>query len=60
MKHLITKEPTEELELDVEDGKFCLIQRVKEPGGMMVRVVIMNQIEALKLNRAISEEILKR
>ena len=59
MKHLITKEPTEELELNVEDGRYCLIQRYNTPDGQRTKVVIMNKREALKLNQAISEEILK-
>ena len=59
MKHQITKEPTEEIELDVEDERYCLIQRYDTPDGRQTKVIIMNQQEALKLNQAISEEILK-
>ncbi|KKK60849.1 hypothetical protein LCGC14_3020220 [marine sediment metagenome] len=58
MKHLITKEPTEEIELDVEDGRFCLIQRIKEPDGISTKVIVMNKREALKLHKALGEEIL--
>jgi len=59
MKHQITKESDEELELNVEDDKFALVQRVKGPDGMKVKVVIMNKREALRLYQAISDEILK-
>lgn len=59
MIHIITKEPTEELELSVKDERYCLIQRVQGSDGFVAKVIIMNKREALRLNQAISEEILK-
>ena len=56
-KYLITDEPTEELELRVEDGRYTLIQTYKTPDGERRKVVIMNKREVLELHQAIGKEI---
>jgi len=58
MKHAITNEATEQIDLDVQDERFSLIERTKKEDGWKVKVVILNKREALKLHQAISEEIL--
>ena len=57
MKYQITSEPTEKLELDVQDDRFSLIHRVKGDDGWKVKVIILNKRGALNLYLAIGEEI---
>ena len=61
MKYTIANEPNEQLDLDVQDGRFNLIQRLKEMGdNWRVKVIIMNKREALKLHQAIQQEVLNK
>ncbi len=55
----ITNEPTEELELQVEEVTYALVQRIKTPDGVRPKVIVMNKREVLKLYRVIEEEVQK-
>lgn len=58
--HEITDNTAETIELRVDETQYALVQRFKPPiTGVAYKVITLNQQEALKLYKAIQEEIKK-
>ncbi len=57
--YLITDNPTETIELKVDDDRFGIVLGSKHPDGITYKVITMNKREALNLYMALQEEILK-